>query len=112
MPARPERRGRASRRRTPPRSSCWWWALPARVARAVREEGVDDLIEVVLDLGRPPAARYATREVVFDADEVTALDIDHVVGSVSEFGEDNRAGIRGRSTASRRSATAADRSSG
>ena len=68
-------------------------ALPARVARAVREEGVDDLIEVVLDLGRPPAARYATREVVFDADEVTALDIDHVVGSVSEFGEDNRAGI-------------------
>ena len=68
-------------------------ALPARVARSVREEGVDDLIEVVLDLGRPPAARYASREIVFDADEVAALDIDHVVGSVSEFGEDNRAGI-------------------
>ena len=68
-------------------------ALPARVARSVREEGVDDLIEVVLDLGRPPAARYASREIVFEADEVAALDIDHVVGSVSEFGEDNRAGI-------------------
>ncbi len=68
-------------------------ALPVRVARAVRDEGVEDLIEIVLDLGRPPAARYATREVVVGSGEVTALDLDHVVGSVSEFGEDNRAGI-------------------
>lgn len=68
-------------------------ALPARVGRAVLDEGLDGLIEVVLDLGRPPAARYADREVLLDSAEVTALEIDHVVGSVSEFGEDNRAGI-------------------
>ena len=68
-------------------------ALPARIAGAVREEGLEDLIEVVLDLGRPPAARYASREVILGSGEVTALELDHVVGSVSEFGEDNRAGI-------------------
>ena len=68
-------------------------ALPVRVARAVRDEGLEDLIEVVLDLGRSPAARYAAREVVVGSGEVTPLDLDHVVGSVSEFGEDNRAGI-------------------
>jgi len=68
-------------------------SLPPRLAGAVREEGLAGLIEVVLDLGRPPAARYTDREVELAPDEVTALELDHVVGCVSEFGEDNRAGI-------------------
>jgi stage III sporulation protein SpoIIIAA len=68
-------------------------ALPPRLASAVRDEGLVGLIEVVLDLGRPPAARYTDREVEMEPAEVTALELDHVVGCVSEFGEDNRAGI-------------------
>lgn len=67
--------------------------LPPRLASAVRDEGLGGLIEVVLDLGRPPAARYTDREVELAPDEVTAIELDHVVGCVSEFGEDNRAGI-------------------
>ena len=79
-------------------------ALPARVAAALSSQpaqglrGREDasqggLLEVVLDLGRVPTARYPDREVVLDEHEVTEQDIEHVVAAVSEFGDDNRAGI-------------------
>ena len=73
-------------------------ALPPRVAESLRAQGEvppegDGLLEVVLDLGRPPAARYSDREQVLDESDVIEQDIDHVVASVSEFGDDNRAGI-------------------
>ncbi|RLT35789.1 MAG: AAA family ATPase [Chloroflexi bacterium] len=68
--------------------------IPPRIGDAVRRSGVDGLIEVVLDLGRVPTARYAGgAEVILDDGDVTEQDIDHVVAAVSEFGEDNRAGI-------------------
>jgi stage III sporulation protein SpoIIIAA len=68
-------------------------ALPPRIARMLREYPEDGLLEVVLDLGRLPAVRYIDREVLFDEKEVSEQDIEHVVASVSEFGDDNRAGI-------------------
>ena len=68
-------------------------ALPERLAAVLREQPPDGLLEVVLDLGRPPAARYSDRELVLDEGEVTEQDIEHVVATVSEFGDDNRAGI-------------------
>ncbi len=68
-------------------------ALPVRVANALRETTAHDLLEVVLDLGRQPTARHADREVVLSEDEVTAQDLDHVVAAISEFADDNRAGI-------------------
>ena len=53
----------------------------------------DELIEVVLDLGRPPEARFPERGV-FLADEPIGLDdLAYVVGRVGRFGGDNRAGI-------------------
>ena len=67
--------------------------LPPRVAEVLRAAGPAGLLEVVLDLGRPPSARYTDREVVLDEGEVTAQDLDHVVAAVSEFADDNRAGI-------------------
>jgi stage III sporulation protein SpoIIIAA len=68
--------------------------LPERIAEAARASGRDGLIEVVLDLGRIPTARYSGgREVALTNQEVTEQDIDQVVSQVSEFGEDNRAGI-------------------
>ena len=67
--------------------------LPPRVADVLRAAGPRGLLEVVLDLGRPPSARYADREVVLDEGEVSAQDLDHVAAAVSEFGDDNRAGI-------------------
>ena len=52
-----------------------------------------DLFEVVLDLGRPPEARFATRVMDLDEEPVTQQDIDLVVEHVGDFGKDNRAGI-------------------
>ncbi len=67
--------------------------MPARITEAVRERGYDGLIEIVLDLGRRPTARYRGAEVVLSEVEVADTEISHVVAQVSEFGDDNRAGI-------------------
>src|SRR3954454_13792868 len=52
-----------------------------------------ELLEVVMDLGRLPEARFPNREVVLSEREVTESDIDYVVAHIGDFGEDNRAGI-------------------
>ena len=59
----------------------------------VQQPDISELLEVVLDLGRPPEARFPKREVVLDVKEADESDIDYVVTRVSAFGEDNRAGI-------------------
>jgi stage III sporulation protein SpoIIIAA len=51
------------------------------------------LLEVVMDLGRLPEARYPSREVVLSRDEVTDADLDYVTTHIGAFGADNRAGI-------------------
>jgi stage III sporulation protein SpoIIIAA len=69
-------------------------ALPLRILSAVREQGdVSDLLEVVIDLGRPAEARFSTGSMILGAEECTQADIDYVVSRVGEFGRDNRAGI-------------------
>ncbi|MEE8422157.1 MAG: R3H domain-containing nucleic acid-binding protein [Dehalococcoidia bacterium] len=67
--------------------------IPERVAAAVRAHKDEALLEVVLDLGRPPAIRYTSGELVLEEAEVTEQELEYVVRQVSEFGEDNRAGI-------------------
>jgi len=52
-----------------------------------------ELIEVVLDLGRLPEARFPHRELVLNSREVSQSDIDYVVSRIGEFTGDNRAGI-------------------
>jgi len=52
-----------------------------------------ELLEIVLDLGRLPEARYPEREVVLGEREVTQEDLDYVVSRIGEFTSDNRAGI-------------------
>ena len=52
-----------------------------------------ELIEVVLDLGRLPEARFPRRELVLNSQEVSQSDIDYVVSRIGEFTGDNRAGI-------------------
>jgi stage III sporulation protein SpoIIIAA len=69
-------------------------ALPAEVVAAVHElTNQEQLIEVVLDLGRRPEARFPNSEVTLLRREVTEADIAHVVDHIGSFGEDNRAGI-------------------
>src|SRR5579884_3767977 len=68
--------------------------LPPHIVEPLRElEDRDALLEVVLDLGRVPEARFPGREVVLSTQEVTDEDIDYVVSRIGEFGDDNRAGI-------------------
>ncbi len=43
--------------------------------------------------GATPEARFPKREVVLDGKEVEEADIDYVVARISNFGDDNRAGI-------------------
>ncbi len=70
-------------------------ALPPRVAvaaqRLSQERG--DLLEIVLDLGREPEARFTDGEVILDAVQVTHHDLEYVTERVGDFGDDNRAGI-------------------
>jgi len=52
-----------------------------------------ELLEVILDLGRLPEARFPRRDLVLNSSEVNQTDIDYVVSRISEFTGDNRAGI-------------------
>ncbi len=52
-----------------------------------------DLLEVVMDLGRRPEARFTTGEEDLLDREVTDADIAHVIDHIGVFGDDNRAGI-------------------
>ena len=69
-------------------------ALPDRICEHLRvPERRIDLLEVVMDLGRLPEARYPGREIVLSRDEITEDDIQFVIDRIGEFGADNRAGI-------------------
>jgi stage III sporulation protein SpoIIIAA len=69
-------------------------ALPPRIVESLRaEERRTDLLEVVMDLGRLPEARYPGREVILSREEVTEDDLQFVTDRIGDFGGDNRAGI-------------------
>jgi stage III sporulation protein SpoIIIAA len=69
-------------------------ALPPEIVAAI--DGLADregLIEVVMDLGRRPEARYPDSEVALLEREIDEADIQYVVDHIGSFGDDNRAGI-------------------
>jgi stage III sporulation protein SpoIIIAA len=69
-------------------------ALPPEVVEAVhRLPAKEELIEVVLDLGRRPEARFPDSEVILLEREIVDADIAYVVDHIGSFGDDNRAGI-------------------
>jgi len=68
--------------------------LPPHIRQPLCQQSDNsELLEVVLDLGRPPEARFPRREVVLSPQEVSEQDIDYVVSRIGSFGDDNRAGI-------------------
>jgi len=68
--------------------------LPPTIERALRaaNEG-DNLLEVILDLGRAPEARFVDHELILSPNEVTEADLNYVIERIGEFTGDNRAGI-------------------
>jgi stage III sporulation protein SpoIIIAA len=68
--------------------------LPEAVAQTLAAEPVRDaLLEVVLDLGRLPEARFPGRAVNLGQVPVERADLAAVVEQLGDFGGDNRAGI-------------------
>ena len=68
--------------------------LPERVRGALDPaERREQLLEVVLDLGRVPEARYPGRAIALGDTAVERQDLAGVLERIGRFGEDNRAGI-------------------
>lgn len=68
--------------------------LPERIRAAIDERGDSTrLLEIVLDLGRKPTARYIDDEIELSDHEVTGADLLELVDELGEFDDDNRAGI-------------------
>ncbi len=68
--------------------------LPSKIRTLLStQENVESLLEIIIDLGRPPEARFADRDVILDSRDVNQEDIDYVTSRISGFGDDNRAGI-------------------
>jgi stage III sporulation protein SpoIIIAA len=70
-------------------------ALPPPIRDAARAamEGRDELLEIVMDLGRQPEARFTDSEVILGPEIVATADLEYVAQRVGSFGDDNRAGI-------------------
>jgi stage III sporulation protein SpoIIIAA len=68
--------------------------LPPHIRQPLYEQSdKHQLLEVVLDLGRPAEARFPQREEVLSPKEVDDPDLNYVASRISSFGDDNRAGI-------------------
>jgi stage III sporulation protein SpoIIIAA len=69
-------------------------AIPPEIVDAIHAlPDKTDIIEVVLDLGRRPEARFPNSEVTLLDREIDESDIAWVVEHIGTFGDDNRAGI-------------------
>jgi stage III sporulation protein SpoIIIAA len=68
--------------------------LPPAIAAAVlKENNSDNLLEVVLDLGRVPTARFVDHETILSEIEITRQELDFVVEHIGDIDADNRAGL-------------------
>ncbi|VVA12176.1 PREDICTED: single-stranded [Prunus dulcis] len=68
--------------------------LPMRMkSELYGQEEIGELIEVVMDLGRSPIARFPSGDWVISEKPVNHEDLRHAVSKVSEFSDDNRSGI-------------------
>src|SRR5512147_2757180 len=68
--------------------------LPPKISEAlVRVNNAENLIEIVMDLGRQPVARFTDGEAILDEAEVSRSEIDYVVTRIGDFDADNRAGL-------------------
>ena len=68
--------------------------LPPRIAEPLVKRGDNiELLEVILDLGREPEARFLDESFILSSQEVSEQDIQYVIQQIGPFGGDNRAGI-------------------
>jgi stage III sporulation protein SpoIIIAA len=68
--------------------------LPAHISASLEKiNNPDNLLEIVMDLGRTPMARFVKEELPLSDGEVGHPDINSVVERIGDFDADNRAGL-------------------
>ncbi|MBM3945458.1 MAG: AAA family ATPase [SAR202 cluster bacterium] len=68
--------------------------LPPHIREPLgRRTDLNELLEIVMDFGRPPEARFRQEVANLSSQEVQQSDIEYVTQRVGAFGGDNRAGI-------------------
>jgi stage III sporulation protein SpoIIIAA len=68
--------------------------LPAHISASLEKiNNPDNLLEIVMDLGRTPMARFVKEEMTLSDGEVGHPDINSVVERIGDFDADNRAGL-------------------
>ena len=68
--------------------------LPPHIKQVLEEVNeAEKLLEIIMDLGRLPEARFTDREMILSNTEVTQNDLDYVTDRIGDFMGDNRAGI-------------------
>ncbi len=68
--------------------------LPPAIAEPIaKREDKEDLLEVIMDLGRTPQARFPGENIELARHEITEADLQHVIERIGAFGGDNRAGV-------------------
>ena len=68
--------------------------IPQRLRdRLEQEDSLETLLEIVMDLGRLPEARFPNHVLELSEEPITHEELNHVVDRVGTFGKDNRAGI-------------------
>jgi stage III sporulation protein AA len=67
---------------------------PPHIKEALQKQtDLKNLVEVVMDLGRPAEARFPNRAIYLGEQTITREDIEYAVHRVGSFTQDNRAGI-------------------
>lgn len=70
--------------------------LPTKVKKHLNYENLNDVIEIVLDIGRLPEVRHSGGKIdCFGIEPITDEDISYITHRVADFTKDNRSGIPG-----------------
>ncbi len=68
--------------------------LPPSIRQRLEiEASLQDLLEIIMDLGRIPEARFTEHVLELGAVPISKEDLNYVVSRVGSFGKDNRAGM-------------------
>lgn len=70
--------------------------LPQKVTKHITYENMEDVIEIVLDIGRLPEMRHSEGKIdCLGCEAITDEDLSYITQRVQEFTSDNRTGIPG-----------------
>ena len=70
--------------------------LPPKVVKNIQENLLEDVIEIVLDIGRLPEIRHSSSKIDYLGNEyIDETDIKYITDRIQDFTNDNRSGIPG-----------------